>query len=113
MKKIPGSHPISLLVQECFQIYPDIPWIYAGNFLRSAQEKVWVVIDVRDDDERQVSVLPGAISSEKFLEREDRVSNIPMLVYCTIGGRSGVCVEDLIADGHEAYNLWGGASPGS
>jgi rhodanese-related sulfurtransferase len=104
-----SSYPEDLeaLVKECEELFPDSPWLHVDEYLSRRSEQ-WLIIDVRNQEEREVSMLPGAISFEDFLMRQDGHQRRPLLLYCTIGCRSGSCVEDLLEDGFEAYNLWGG-----
>ena len=53
-------------------------------------------------------MIPGAIDSSRF-ERRPRHDNIDTIViYCTIGLRSGLYAEELRRKGHAVRNLRGG-----
>uniref|UniRef100_A0A0G4H6V2 Rhodanese domain-containing protein n=1 Tax=Chromera velia CCMP2878 TaxID=1169474 RepID=A0A0G4H6V2_9ALVE len=73
-----------------------------------------VLVDVRDEEERRVSVIPGSFSKDEFerevagLTEESQLktttedakepfdpSAVRVVPYCTIGYRSGLCVRDL------------------
>ncbi|MAE64872.1 MAG: hypothetical protein CMJ18_11440 [Phycisphaeraceae bacterium] len=56
-----------------------------------------VLIDVRAPDERQVSVLPGAIAAEPEVPRVDvaLLEDAVVVVYCTAGHRSGLAAVAL------------------
>jgi rhodanese-related sulfurtransferase len=66
-----------------------------------------VLVDVRSDDEREVSTLPGAISKKEFEKNPDRFAGREVVAYCTIGFRSGKYTEELIKKGWNAHNLRG------
>lgn len=68
--------------------------------LRRRNEEI-ILVDVRDKDEMDVSVIPGSISKEKFLQDyELSLSKSHLIVpYCTIGYRSGVFATELRARG--------------
>lgn len=77
--------------------------------VRALADSVAVVwLDVRDDRERSVSVIEGAIDARTFRVRARELAGRPVIVYCTIGHRSGLATRDLRAEGVEAYNLAGG-----
>jgi len=53
-------------------------------------------------------MIPGAIDEALFEERIEDYRTDAIVVYCTIGVRSGRYVKRLIKDGYDAYNLKGG-----
>ncbi|MCO4746802.1 MAG: rhodanese-like domain-containing protein [Proteobacteria bacterium] len=62
-----------------------------------------VLIDVRGDKERQVSVIPGALTPEAFeAEQPEGLA----VAYCTIGARSGAYAAKNVERG--VHNLAGG-----
>jgi len=67
---------------------------------------VW--LDVRDHRERRISILPGALDLETYEDRRDELEGRPVVVYCTIGYRSGLAARELRRRGVEAHNLAGG-----
>lgn len=71
------------------------------------EEEATVLVDVRNDDERDVSIIPGAISKEEYEAKEDSFQSRPVVAYCTIGYRSGRYVETLRERGVDAKNLRG------
>lgn len=68
----------------------------------------WVLVDVRTQQEREVSSIAGSLSRTEFEARRDDLRERPILVYCTVGCRSGSYVEQLVTEGFEAWNLHGG-----
>lgn len=67
---------------------------------------VW--LDVRDPRERRISTLPEAIDRSTYEERRDALAGRPVIVFCTVGYRSGLAARDLRRQGIEAHNLAGG-----
>ena len=72
----------------------------------TADDVVW--LDVRDARERRISVLPGAIDRETYEDRREELAGRPVIVYCTVGYRSGLAARDLRRQGVDAHNLAGG-----
>lgn len=70
-------------------------------------EESVVLVDVRTEDERAVSVIPGSISQEEFEARPAELEGRKVVTYCTIGYRSGLYAETLRRQGWDAYNLPG------
>lgn len=66
-----------------------------------------VLIDVRPDNERQVSMLPGAISLETFEANRAVYADRAVVTYCTIGVRSAYVARDLDEQGVSVSNFKG------
>jgi rhodanese-related sulfurtransferase len=66
-----------------------------------------VLVDVRSDEEREVSMIPGAISRREFERQPDRFAGREVVTYCTIGYRSGLYTQKLVDEGWNASNLRG------
>ena len=66
-----------------------------------------VLVDVRSPEEIAVSFIPGAITKEKFEDNLDKYRDATVVVYCTIGYRSGKYAQKLQQQGIEALNLEG------
>ena len=67
-----------------------------------------VFIDIREPEEQQVSMLPGAITEKEFLSNYKSYEDHVKIAYCTISYRSGVFVENFQKRGIPVYNLRGG-----
>ena len=67
-----------------------------------------VLVDVRRPVERDVSVIPGAISREQYEQQSDLYRDRTIVMYCTIGDRSGRYARTLQEQGHRIVNLKGG-----
>ena len=70
-----------------------------------------LLVDVRPVEERQVSMLPGAISLEEYEARRattpEAVAGKTVVTYCTVGVRSGFAANKLRKDGVEVLNFRG------
>ena len=92
---------------------PSVPEITATALIAEMRDdqrtNPYVLVDVRTDDERKVSAIPGSISSAKYeADFDASYRDKRVVAYCTIGYRSGKYVEKLIKDkGVDAYNLRG------
>lgn len=71
-----------------------------------AKEDV-VVVDVRPPEEREVSMIPGAITSETYEANPEAYADKVAVAYCTIGFRSGQWAKAQRAEGHDVRNLAG------
>ena len=96
------------LVEVCMQAYSQARWIDLSEFNDRDQSESWVIVDARAEEEISVSTIPGAITLEALCADLKAYRNTSILVYCTIGCRSGNVAESLMADGFRTYNLWGG-----
>jgi rhodanese-related sulfurtransferase len=67
-----------------------------------------ILVDVREQAEREVSVIAGAIPAEELDARLDDSPGQKVVVYCTIGYRSGKFARTLQKNGVAAFNLVGG-----
>lgn len=88
--------------------FPDAPETTAETLReRLSGPEPPIVVDVRDDEERAVSTIPGALSRKEFEERHDELAGREVVTYCTIGYRSGLYTQRLIDEGWKASNLRG------
>jgi rhodanese-related sulfurtransferase len=99
---------IKRLVGKCYTMYPDVPWLSVDEFLRQSQRDAWLIVDCRPPRERRVSVIPGSMSSTAFEAEMEQHREENLLIYCTVGCRSGVYAHALREKGFAAFNLWGG-----
>jgi sodium/bile acid cotransporter 7 len=88
--------------------FPDAPEMTVETLRqRLAGDEPLVLVDVRSDKEREVSMIPGAISQEEFEIDPDRFTGREVVTYCTIGYRSGRYTQKLVGRGWDAHNLRG------
>lgn len=83
----------------------DAPTVYAQALRQDKSLPIFV--DVRSAKERAVSNIAGAISLTELPEALESGKR-PVVVYCTVGYRSGLAVLDLQKRGIAARNLRGG-----
>ena len=86
------------------------PWIKAGELLAILEDTNLVLIDVRQTKEQEISMLPHAMTTAEFAEhfRHGIPQGKRIVVYCTIGYRSGKYAEQLEAMKIKSENLEGG-----
>lgn len=87
--------------------FPDVREVTVEQLLAMQAESDVVLVDVREPEERAVSIIPGAISREVFESKIEYYRDKPVVTYCTIGYRSGLYTQTLQARGFDAYNLRG------
>lgn len=88
-----------------FPSVPDMSAVAARALLDSTNA---VLLDVREDRERRVSIIPGAIDRRRFEAMVDSLGERPVIVYCTIGYRSAKATLKLRKKGVNATNIAGG-----
>ena len=75
----------------------------------SDKEKL-LLVDVRNENERMISFIPGSISKAEFEDLGFEVTKDAIIVpYCTIGLRSGNYCKYLAQKGYNPANLKNGA----
>lgn len=79
----------------------DVPVTRAKQLLRA--DPMPLLLDVRSPAERAVSIIPGALT-----ELGTQPPGTRVVVYCTVGLRSGIRARQLRAQGFDAVNLRGG-----
>lgn len=87
-----------------------IPIIKAAALKTILDDTNLILIDIRQTKEQDVSMLPHALTTLEFAEkfRHGIPSQKRIVVYCTIGYRSGKYAETLAKQGIKAENLEGG-----
>jgi sodium/bile acid cotransporter 7 len=85
---------IAELYADYRQEFPDVPDVDVWTVQRwlDAGEPV-VLVDVRTDEERAVSTLPGAVPASRVEADPDAYRGQRLVAYCTIGLRSGEWAE--------------------
>ncbi len=66
-----------------------------------------VVVDVRPEAERAVSMLPGAVPLDDYEAHPERYAGRRVVTYCTVGVRSGLVANRLRKDGVDVVNFRG------
>jgi len=72
--------------------------------LMNASDSSPVLVDVRSDTERAVSIIPGAISQQEYEATANELAGRQVVTYCTVGGRSYLYARKLVAAGVDAKN---------
>lgn len=67
----------------------------------------FVVVDVRSDAEVNVSIIPGAITKAHYEKNRQQYQGRTVIVYCTVGRRSGVYAKQLAKNGVKVKNYQG------
>jgi sodium/bile acid cotransporter 7 len=88
--------------------FPRINSVSPGESMALLKVQRVVFVDVRKSDEMKVSTLPGAISQKQYKDHADSYQDKTVVIYCTIGQRSGFYTRELAADGIIVFNLQGG-----
>ena len=71
------------------------------RLLNDPNEEI-LLVDVRDKEEQEVSMIPTAITQKEFQYRKSGLSKKTLIVpYCTIGYRSGAFGKSLLEEGFE------------
>ncbi len=86
--------------------FPEAPGVSPAAVAGAGEDTV--VIDVRPEDELSVAAISGSVPVAKFEEQKDAYAGRPLVLYCTIGYRSGKYAQRLRAQGWDARNLAGG-----
>lgn len=67
----------------------------------------FVLVDVRTDEEVNVSVIPGAITKAEYEKDRKQYDGRTVIAYCTIGGRSAKYASELAKSGVPVKNFKG------
>jgi sodium/bile acid cotransporter 7 len=89
-------------------IFPDVLDLTPQQAMNLMADQKAVFIDIRDPEEQQVSMLPGAIAEKEFLNNYKSFEDHVKIAYCTISYRSGKFAENIQKGGIPVYNLRGG-----
>ncbi len=87
--------------------FREVQDISAEELAQRLKAQEVVIVDVRDAEERAVSMIPGAITKEEFEAHRPDFAAKPIVAHCTIGYRSGIYAEELADEGIDALNLAG------
>ena len=67
----------------------------------------FLIVDVRDKGETDVSIIPGAITLSEFEKTQHSHQGKKVIAYCTIGQRSEKYTQQLRREGWNAWNYQG------
>lgn len=105
------------LEQRCAELLPrqTVNHIQVDEVIRwlstEQREEQFVLVDVREPEERSVSYIPGSVTADEFLQQltnsadsTNPYKNHVVIPYCTIGVRSGWFCDKLVQLGHFPSN---------
>lgn len=95
------------MVEEVERHFPEVEAIAVEEVGRLLETGSVVLVDARPPREREISWIPGAITSEEFERDPDRYADLTVVAYCTIGHRSSEYAERQVAEGRRVLNLRG------
>jgi rhodanese-related sulfurtransferase len=87
--------------------FPEVEDISVAQLIQWQPIQKFILVDVRTPEERAVSMIPNAITKEEFEQHIDRYLDADIVVYCTIGYRSGKYAQKY-PNNLNIYNLKGG-----
>jgi len=110
----PKAQVVAWMYRGYALLFPGVEAIAVAELAAyMAQHPEALLVDVRSPVEQGVSRLPGAISQTEFEAmygadpQNDPQAPRPVVVYCTVGYRSGLYASQLAARGWQAVNLAG------
>ncbi len=105
--KLDSKKQIEKLIQG-FESKFDVGQVTAQDVMLMQKNKAkMILVDVREQVERSVSIIPGAISKQQFEKEKHKHHGAKIVAYCTIGYRSSAYVKGLSRRGFDAVNLHG------
>ncbi|QDS97369.1 rhodanese-like domain-containing protein [Adhaeretor mobilis] len=106
-----GAKSIEEAILQFEPQFSDVRNIEPAQWQRISQDVTqgdFVLVDVRTQEERAVSVIPRSISYSEYQANRSQYKNHQVVVYCTIGYRSALVARQLCQQGENAVNLRGG-----
>jgi sodium/bile acid cotransporter 7 len=88
--------------------FPAVKDVYPREAMTLFKQDAVIFVDIRTPAEKQVSMLPGAVSEEQFLRSLQSYSGQTVVAYCTISYRSGLFAQEMAEKGVSVSNLAGG-----
>lgn len=88
--------------------FPEVGDIDAHTAMGLLSEPDVVFVDVRRPNEQKVSMIPGAIKKEEFMDQIEKYRTKRIIAYCTISYRSGKFASKLRRKGIFITNLEAG-----
>jgi len=75
------KHRIEALYEEYRRNFADVAAISAEGAMTQADPQSLLFVDVRNQDEQDVSMLPGAITDREFLKNPEAYKNRTVIAY--------------------------------
>ena len=95
------------MVEEVERRFPEVEAVTVEEVGRLLETGSVVLVDARAPREREVSWIPGSITSEEFEQDPDRYADRTVVAYCTIGHRSSEYAKRQNEEGRPVLNLRG------
>ncbi len=95
------------MVEEVERRFPEVDAVTVEEVGRLLETGSVVLVDARAPREREVSWIPGSITSEEFEQDPDRYAELTVVAYCTIGHRSSEYAKRRSEEGRPVLNLRG------
>ena len=99
---------VESLYEEYLAEFADTPDLSPLQAMGAIAGQKAVFIDIREPIEQQVSMLPGSITKNEFINNSNSYTDYVKIVYGTISNRSGKFAQNLQKAGVPVYNLRGG-----
>jgi len=109
-RSLSDSNParIDTLFDRYRRSFPDVPSLSPDEYLALRERENVVLVDVRTPEEREISMIPGAVTVDEFEARKSRYSDHAIVAYCTVGYRSGIYAKELRGEDFRSFNVRGG-----
>jgi len=88
--------------------FAKVPDVTPADLATWLEDSTLVLVDVRKTKEREVSVIPGSVTRKHYESHAEEYNGYRVVLYCTIGYRSGKYAEKLRRDEVDAWNLAAG-----
>lgn len=98
---------IEKMYQHSREHFPEVPEISAEELSQLQIDSSVIVVDVRTPAEQAVSMIQGAMTADDFEAKANDFKESTIVTYCTIGHRSGLYAQQLLARGFNVFNLKG------
>ena len=95
------------MVEEVERRFPEVEAVTVEEVGRLLETGSVVLVDARAPGEREISWIPGSITSEEFEQDPDRYAELTVVAYCTIGHRSSEYAKRQNEEGRPVLNLRG------
>jgi len=102
------ARSLERLIGQCRRRFPRASHLTLKDYLAQKDKHEWVIVDVRPKAERDVSIIPGAVSKEAFEAKASAHPRSRVLAYGTVGWRSSDYAARLAKRGLRAHSLAGG-----
>jgi len=107
LKNTGNKEQLKIMTKKIQKRFPSVPVMTPQTLKKEMLTKNIILLDVRPEKERKISVIPGSISLKIFHENKNKYKGKKIVAYCTIGYRSSKHAEILNKLGFNVYNLEG------